>query len=257
MFSKFHVRKVGVVLALAAVISGGTIADANHSWSNYHWARMSSSFTLRLDDNLGTAWKPYLVTASSEWSTSSVLDTTIVLSTNSTCLATRGRVEVCNSTYGSNGWLGVAQIWISKSHITQGVVKLNDTYFNSTHNTPAWRSLVMCQEVGHIFGLDHQDENFSNPNLGTCMDYTNIPNGPPQNVSPNAHDYDQLVSIYSHRDKITTVGQVVLSGSTNATGADVAEWGKSVKKDSRGKTSLFERDLGNGEKLLTFVIWVE
>ncbi len=35
----------------------------------------------------------------------------------------------------------------------------------------------MCQEIGHDFGLDHQDENFNNPNLGTCMDYTNDPLG--------------------------------------------------------------------------------
>jgi hypothetical protein len=40
----------------------------------------------------------------------------------------------------------------------------------------------MCQEVGHTFGLDHQDENFNNTNLGTCMDYTNDPS---TNQHPN------------------------------------------------------------------------
>ena len=49
--------------------------------------------------------------------------------------------------------------------------------------------MVMCQEVGHDFGLDHQDENFNNPNLGTCMDYTNDPS---TNQHPNAHDYEEL-----------------------------------------------------------------
>ena len=104
------------------------------------------------------------------------------------CKATAGRVEVCNSTYGNNGWLGIASISITGgTHITQGTVKLNDTYFNTAqYNTPAWRNLVTCQEVGHTFGLDHQDENFNNPNLGTCMDYTNDPS---TNQHPNQHDY--------------------------------------------------------------------
>ncbi len=50
----------------------------------------------------------------------------------------------------------------------------------------------MCQEVGHTLGLDHQDEVFDNPNLETCMDYTNDPS---TNQHPNAHDYDQLATI--------------------------------------------------------------
>ena len=33
----------------------------------------------------------------------------------------------------------------------------------------------MCQVGGHDFGLDHQDEDFINANLNTCMDYTNDP----------------------------------------------------------------------------------
>src|SRR6266571_1036837 len=107
----------------------------------------------------------------------------------------------------ANGWLGVAQIWVSGLHIIQGTVKLNDTYFNtSTYNKPEWRNLVMCQEVGHTFGLDHQDTNFSNTNLGTCMDYTSNPLGPPDNEHPNQHDYDELVTIYNHLDSTTTVG---------------------------------------------------
>ena len=61
----------------------------------------------------------------------------------------------------------------------------------------------MCQEVGHTLGLDHQDENFDNPNLGTCMDYTSDPG---TNQHPNQHDYDELEAIYAHLDTTTTVG---------------------------------------------------
>jgi hypothetical protein len=94
---------------------------------------------------------------------------------------------VCNDTYGNNGWLGIAQVWISARHTYYaGCVKLNDTYFNTpTYNITAWGSLVSCQEVGHTLGLDQQDENFNNANLGTCMDYTNNPS---TNQHPNKHD---------------------------------------------------------------------
>ncbi|MBC9002950.1 MULTISPECIES: hypothetical protein [Micromonospora] len=37
-----------------------------------------------------------------------------------TCKATAGRVEVCNSAYGNNGWLGIASISVTGgTHITQ------------------------------------------------------------------------------------------------------------------------------------------
>ena len=166
-----------LILALAAFPGP---ASANHSWGNYHWARTANPFTLKLGNNVSSTWLSYLENASNEWTKSIPLDTEIVSGSTKprTCKSTTGRVEVCSEKYGNNGWLGIAQIWISGSHIMQGVVKLNDTYFNAAkYNTPAWRNLVMCQEVGHTFGLDHQDEGFDGDNLGTCMDYTNDPDG--------------------------------------------------------------------------------
>lgn len=244
------------------VLSAGTfatIAYATHSWGGYHWGRTANPFNLKLGDNVSTAWDGHLATASGDWSVSSVLDTTIIPGqAKLNCRPSNGRVEVCNKTYGNNGWLGMAQIWInSSSHITKGAVKVNDTYFNTlTYNTPAWRNLVMCQEVGHTLGLDHQDEIFDNPNLGTCMDYTNDPS---TNQHPNQHDYDQLVTIYTHLDSTTTLGSIVLP---KGNGADVnldnpSAWGKSLRKDSRGNDSLFGRDLGGGDKLFTFIIWAK
>ena len=230
---------------------------ANHAWGNYHWARTANPFNLKLGDNVNSTWDSSLAMTSSDWSQSSVLDTTIVTGqAKGNCRATTGRVEVCNKTYGNNGWLGLAQIWVSGSHITKGVTKVNDTYFNtSTYNTPAWKNMVMCQEVGHTLGLDHQDENFSNPNLGTCMDYTSDPS---TNQHPNQHDYDMLEQIYAHLDSITTVGA---STGQTARGAAMdnldnpSQWGMLVK--SSGRIAVYERDFGYGFKVFTFVIWTE
>ncbi len=260
IFSKFRVRTVGVVVALVAIASVGGVAYASHSWGGYHWARTTSSFTLKLGDNVSSAWDAYLRTTSTDWSTSMVLDTTVVSGSGGrNCSAKSGMVQVCNSKYGNNGWLGLAQIWISGSHITQGVAKMNDTYFNLTkYNTPAWRNFVMCQEVGHTFGLGHNDEIFDNENKGTCMDYTNDPS---TNQHPNTHDHEQLVAIYgSHTDGSTTLSTRKAGASALAQNGDfknASDWGKEISKDSRGHSSLYERNLGGGDKVFTFVIWVE
>jgi hypothetical protein len=112
----------------------------------------------------------------------------------------------------------------------------------------------MCQEIGHTFGLDHQDENFNNGNLGTCMDYTSNPDGPPSNTRPNQHDYDQLASIYSHLDSFSTAGAAAPAGAPAALDHP-SEWGQLMKVAHGGKTQIFEREVGNGQRVVTFVIW--
>lgn len=259
-----------LVLLIFAALT--TVTSANHSWNGYHWARTSNPFTLQVGDNVNSVWDTYLDEAISDWSASSVLNLTKV--TGGTrprqCRPTSGRIEACNASYGSTGWLGIAQIWASGSHITQALTKVNDTYFNTAqYNTPAWRRLVMCQEIAHDFGLDHQDENFSNPNLGSCMDYTNDPDGGgaygPSNEHPNRHDFDQLISIYGHGDSTGTVGQTVFghkdaAGETPPAMNDIdlegpRQWGRLIRSSPQGRVQLYELDFGNGHKVFTHVLW--
>lgn len=251
----------GVVLvAILGVMGAGSVASADHAWGPYHWARTANPFTIKLGDNVSGVWDPILALASADWTLSSVLDTLIVQGNNTrnpkSCKPKAGRGEVCDAKYGFNGWLGIASIWISGAHITQGTVKLNDTYFNTaTYNTSAWRNLVMCQEIGHIFGLNHQDETFGNPNLGTCMDYTSDPES---NQHPNTHDYEMLETIYAHLDTTTTISQSTASSAmSDIDTSNPKEWGKEIRRSKDGRASLFERDLGNGHKVFTHVFWVE
>jgi hypothetical protein len=264
-------KKITFLLSLGCFL---TIApqsvQASHSWGSYHWARTSNPFTLNLGNNVSSSWSAYLSTTSSDWNSSTILKTRIVpgMTTPRNCRATNGRIEVCNNKYGKTGWLGIAQIWTSGNHITQGVTKLNDTYFNtSQYNTPAWKNLVMCQEVGHTFGLNHQDETFDNFNLGSCMDYTNDPSGliksQPNNEHPNAHDYDQLSLMYAHLDTSTTIqsgverlplGQSISTGILNEL-ENRKGWGTLIRDN--GHTALFEKNLGHGMKVFTFTIWAQ
>ena len=244
-----------------------------HSWNGYHWARTANPFTLKFGSNLNATWAPYLVTATSDWGVTSgscnnasnpARGTVVTGSANpKNCRPTAGIVEVCNSSYGNNGWLGLASVWVSGSHITQGTVKLNDFYFNQPqYNTPAYRSFVMDQETGHTLGLDHQDTNFNNADLldacgrGSCMDYSS---DPANNTTPNQHDYDELVTIYSHLDSSTTLGASLPPGASAASDVnpgDQSSWGRAVKF-ANGRPIVFERDFGGGVIVSTFVIWAQ
>lgn len=254
-----------VIATFVAVVLFAGNSSANHSWGGYHWARTSNPFTIKVGDNVDSKWDVYLDEAITDWSASAVLDLQKVAggAKPRSCRPTAGRIEACNATYGNTGWLGIAQIWITGStHITQAVTKLNDTYFNTAaYNTPAWRRLVTCQEIAHDFGLDHQDENFDNPNLGSCMDYTSDPDGPPSNEHPNSHDFAQLVDIYSHLDTTTTIGSVLPSSAPGAmTDLDPegpGQWGRLVASTRNGRGQTYELNLGNGNKIVTHVFWAD
>jgi hypothetical protein len=248
---RLFVLGLGALLVLGAL---PTPASASHSWGKYHWARESNSFTLQVGDNVHDAWDTYLDEAIVDWNPSAPVDLVkIAGGTNPRrCNPTSGRIEVCAEKYGRNGWLGPASIWASGDHIVQATAKMNDTYFNmATYDTPAWRRLVMCQEIAHDWGLGHQDENHSNENLGSCMNYTSNPLGPPSNEHPNQHDFDQTDIIYGHLDDTTTVassGQTAgLSGveSPDPSGAE------------QGGVSVFVTDLGGGNQIIQFVIWAD
>ena len=262
MTKHVHTRILVAAVTVGVALAAGSLS-ANHSWGNYHWARTANPFLLAVGDNVTSVWDSFLSSAISDWSQSAVMSPTRVAggSRSKNCRATTGRIEVCNGSYGSNGWLGIARISVSGDHITAATTRVNDTYFNTaTYNTPAWRQLVMCQEVGHDFGLDHQDENFNNANLGTCMDYTSNPDGGggfgPGNLHPNAHDYDQLEIIYNHLDRTSTVGSL---GAVSAQDSEdqPAQWGRLIRSSRNGRVHIYELDLGNGRRVFTHVFWAD
>jgi hypothetical protein len=276
-------KKINLPLTVLAIFITGSyvlVANAGHAWGKYHWdisTADSISAPLALRDNLTSPWGSSLVNSSADWK-HSLLQNGIVFGTgNDNCGPVPGGVEVCNDHYGDNGWLGIASVWATRgrsNHITQAVVKVNDTYFDTpTYNSAAWRDFVMCQEIGHTFGLDHQDVVFSNPNLGTCMDYTNDPDGTvytrADSRSPNDHDYDMMVEIYTHLNS-TDSGDDDGGGGKGKGGGkkpkkageagaidlnNPSAWGQAISQDAAGRNNLFERNLANGQVLVTHVLW--
>ena len=268
----------------AATFLTADAALATHSWDGLHWAR-TTTLNIRLADNVSSAWDTHLSTASADWTAAAKIDTTVIQGYRNPyyCSATYGRVEVCSYRYGYTGWLGIARVWTSYGHVVQAIVAVNDTYFASApYNTAPWRQFVMCQEVGHTFGLDHQDENKLNINLGSCMDYTRDPtgklgtNGTLNNEHPNKHDLDQLNLIYAHTDgwQLSSTRPASSTSSANtanqpprgrpqiptnfgAPQLNPSQWGRAVANDSKGRGRVFVHYYDSETQLTTFVLWAD
>ena len=274
--------KIKLVIAALAAVLISTASYAVHSWGDYHWARTSSSFNLPIVNSTTSDWQVYVTQAISDWSDwsdwsewtdPSMLNMIeergdISSRTRRKCKAPGGKVRICNLAYGNNGWLGLAGISIdSEGHIVSGYTKLNDTYFaTGFYNNDAWRQSVTCQELGHNIGLGHQDVDFNNDSLDSCMDYQIDPF-----KDPNEHDYEQLGTIYGHIDGYDSYagggdGVVVGDDGCNAPpgrGCNKGEvpgrngdigWGMSIGR--RGQTESFMRIDPDGTRHVTYVTWV-
>ena len=268
-------KKLASLAALAAMTAVvlATSASANHSWGGYHWARTTNNeFTLKVGDNVSGLWEGMLNTAISDWSQSTVLNLQKVAGGTrpKPCKATSGQIEVCSASYGNTGWLGLAQIWITGgTHITQGIVKNNDYYFGNSsyqYNNTAEMQHVICQEIGHTFGLDHQDE--SGISLDTCMDYYhNTSASDTKSTHPNAGDYDELRCIYdtavagrtltSGPHTCTGTGHLDSSPTIGGTAGSLPDAVPSFSPASRVSESKYVDHLPNGDLLVTWVTWAD
>lgn len=198
-------RRTLLVVTLGALWLAVTpaVGNAGHSWNGYHWSRSANPVTLPLVDSTVKVdevldWPGYLSAVSVDWSKSTVLDTSLTpgdtqFASRVLCLPDAGTIRACNAENPNVLWLGLATVWLDGKHITRASSQVNDTWFKTSffRDKHAARH-VLCQEVGHTLGLDHQY-------AATCMDDINGLKDPAY-VSPNAHDYHELETIYKHLD---------------------------------------------------------
>jgi len=196
-------RKSLIALSIAsAAISSSVIAD--HAWSDYHWATSTGTVNLPVVDSVTPDWQQSFETSLNKWNQSGAINQTVESAddgsrTRKRCSSIEGKMRVCNADYGYNGWAGLASINLdSQGHIKLGTAKMNDSYLSSSSED--YRNHVMCQEIGHVFGLGHTSEDGSSQK--TCMDYSNDINS----QWPNSHDYQMLSSIYNHIDGYDSAG---------------------------------------------------
>ncbi|MFZ9395959.1 MAG: hypothetical protein ACO25F_07865 [Erythrobacter sp.] len=249
-------RKIILVASLAALVATPGLAD--HAWSTYHWQTSDKVARPLVVDNTIGHWKARVATAVEEWNKSTNIKSE--LSSGATnakrCPMVSGTIQVCNSSYGNTGWLGIASISLSGGHIVAGSTKLNDTYFAyPDYNRDSWKQLVTCQEIGHDYGLGHQDEDFGTDATSSCMEYTSVPEG---NERPDAHDMAQLGLIYDHSEGGSSGGGGGGPGKGKPLGIDVGDtpgqWGKAIGSDAHGRDNVYVRNF-NGYTVITHVTW--
>jgi len=259
-------KRFATATAAICAIAAGSPLLANHSWSTYHWVRTSNEITVPVINNTTGIWaqRNHTGIAVADWNVSPYIEAPMVRgNADPACAIVRDEINVCNDDYGSVGWLGLARITISSGHITGGARLLNDYYFNQDrYNNDVWRQLVMCQEIGHDYGLGHQNENFSTDVTTSCMEYTSQPAG---NEGPDQHDYDQLALIYAHREGGDTgdggggkPGKGGGKGGGKPNKFDVgntpADWGTPIGRDAQGRPNLYKRSMASFD-VITHVTW--
>ena len=255
-------RFLFIIIVVLMMIPLGV--QAHHGWTfagfQLHWPRLNNMLTFEARNYLTGDWPKYFGVAVKDWNSSKSLNVRAIPGgAVGDCLPNSNCMHMFNGNYGANGWLGLATVGgyfvdhegdgvFDQIHLNVGATYMNDYYFDSQpfYNTPVWRQVVMCQEMGHIFGLGHNDENFDNPSTGTCMDYSNDPS---PNQHPNAHDFDTLAEIYNHADSDT------IRRATNvpASPPSQAAWGSVVHQ--QGNNAVYAAQ--NGDQItFTFVTFV-
>lgn len=172
-----------VAMSLAFLVTAGLALANGHSWNGYHWAGSGERTPAVVDQTSSDLYE--IPAAVAEWA---ALGTPIQPVT-----ATSGEVTVKEGF--SPFWYGLAQVFVEDGHITKGVVKLNTRLLES--EGPAAADHVLCQELGHIWGLDHLDgATCMNDSLASLGNYT----------APNSADRNTLNEIYAHADSSSAGG---------------------------------------------------
>lgn len=197
-------RILPALALLGALTLQAAPAHAAHAWVNYHWPRSSNPFTLSFSTSVSSTWSSLVTKVIGEWDAVTQYKAGTFDVVDFTKVTQGAKLKISSGNYGANGWFGLATVRINilTGHISDAEVKVNDFYFTGTYGNDVARDHVLCQEVGHTLGLDHNRIVLL---FGrSCM---NDDNGTLNNTSfqtPNAHDAEQLNSIYAHADSGVT-----------------------------------------------------
>ncbi|HEX2049316.1 MAG TPA: hypothetical protein VHJ34_01645 [Actinomycetota bacterium] len=179
-------KRVAILLAVflgASVLSFAPQASASHYWycsgsTPWKYANYTVYFYNGAPGDWYYVYQEETFTDSNSWNPYTDLAITQVGAAGSS-----DHANAYAGYYGATGWLGLAQInRTSGCTILQGTAYLNRSYLDGYSRTA--RKHVACQEVGHLWGLNHVY-------TATCMNdsVTSYP-------YPNAHDRDAINAIY-------------------------------------------------------------
>lgn len=169
------------VLTVVVVLGLAAGSWASHRWSCWKYANASISFYNGASGSYYNYFQQEGLTDSNSWHNYTDLNLTQVGAHGNT-----DHVNCYSGYYGFNGWLGIAEIIrYSGCTVLDGHSRLNRSYLDTGY-TVTNRKHVACQEVGHLFGLNHNRSSST-----TCMNDSIL--SAPQ---PDAHDQSLINSIY-------------------------------------------------------------
>lgn len=184
-----------IIDGLIADFDTSLIFDPSGGDNAPHWPENGNGLRVMIINALTPEWHNSFDLAVEDWNSGQpdAIEITKEMGTyDENCEAPDGKVIVCNGDYGDSKWRGVNEAMLNpRGKIVSSTARMNEYYlFNMREG--AWQ-YTLCHEIGHSLGLGHTDENFDNPDLGNCMDYTDNLNA---NKHPDESNYEKLLSIY-------------------------------------------------------------
>ncbi|MCA1633906.1 MAG: hypothetical protein LC802_09345 [Acidobacteria bacterium] len=174
---------IWATVLIAAVVLGLPMgAWASHRWGCWKYANASINWYNGGTGDYFNIYNEEARTDSNSWHNYTDINLTSVSAAGSS-----DHVNAYNGFYGATGWLGIAEIrGYSGCTVFNGRSRLNQSYLDNGSYSRTNKKHVACQEVGHLFGLNHNRGSST-----TCMNDTILT--APQ---PNSHDQSLINSIY-------------------------------------------------------------
>ncbi|WP_327582305.1 hypothetical protein OHA25_41125 [Nonomuraea sp. NBC_00507] len=185
-----RIRAASIILAATVTVLALAVPQASaHQWGSWHWNRYGATVTIQIYNT--ATYRTEAQAAVNDWN-------------NNTILSLPGAsghtdISLFDGNYGNTGWGGLAEIInYSGSHITHGHARLNYYYSYSSSTKRG----IFCQEIGHLFGLDHSNDG--------CMGlgyYNNV-------VTTVQHNWNDIYNMYrnSHHTAAATEADTVVTG---------------------------------------------
>ena len=222
-----------LVFAAGFLVTFRTPAEASHTWSCYRLNDYKVAFTNWGTGDYYNIYHETTISDSSSWHHLSAMQVFWFYDY-------WAELAGFNGYYGTTGWAGLATLTsTSGCSVYEGKSELNQTYLDGTSRD--YKKYVSCQEVGHLFGLDHNRSDSS-----TCM------NDVSQSSSvPNGHDVDLLAAIYGNIPATcTSCPRIRLQASSGYWWDALAAGGYSLRAISTGSGDQWDTfrlvDLGGG-----------